>query len=108
MKVRDYLSIPYLLEAQAVERDGQWTRRLRYPELGNIEAVHDDVERALLDLERARITEVMRRLRAGDPPPVPRRPLETTDQGWWARRLGLGALVDGQLDRDAQDLTNDG
>ncbi len=104
MKVREYLSIPYLLEAQAVERDGRWTRRLRYPELERVEAEHDDVEVALLELERARITEVMRRLRAGDPPPVPRRPLETTDQEWWARFLGLGALVEGTLDREAADL----
>lgn len=104
MKVREYLSVPYLLEAQAVERDGRWTRRLRYPELGTVAAEHDDVERALIDLERARITEIMRRLQAGDPPPVPRRPLETTNQGWWARHLGLGALVEGQLDRDGSDL----
>ncbi|MCW1935010.1 hypothetical protein [Pararhodobacter zhoushanensis] len=104
MNVREYLSVPYLLEAQAVERDGQWTRRLRYPELPGVEAEHDDVEQALVELERRRITEVMRRLRAGDPPPVPRSPLETTDQGWWARHLGLGALIDGQLDRDGADL----
>ncbi|WP_158967041.1 hypothetical protein [Chachezhania sediminis] len=104
MKVREYLSIPYLLEAQAVERDGRWTRRLRYPELPPVEATHEDVEIALLDLERARITEIMRRLRAGDPPPVPRRPLDTTDQGWWARHLGLGALVEDQLDREGAEL----
>lgn len=104
MKVRDYLSIPYLLEAQAVEREGGWTRRLRYPELASVEAEHEDVEIALLDLERARITEVMRRLRAGDPPPVPRRPLDTTDQGWWARNLGLGDIIEGQLDREASEL----
>ncbi len=104
MKVREYLSIPYLLEAQAVEREGGWTRRLRYPELASVEAENEDVEIALLDLERARITEVMRRLRAGDPPPVPRRPLDTTDQGWWARHLGLGDIIEGQLDREANEL----
>jgi hypothetical protein len=104
MKVRDYLSVPYLLEAQPVERDGFWTRRLRYPELEGVEAEHEDVEQALLELERRRIAEVMRRLQAGDPPPVPRLPLETTDQGWWARHLGLGALVEGQLDREGSDL----
>lgn len=104
MKVREYLSIPYILEAQPIERDGVWTRRLRYPELGDFEAEHEDVEQALLELERLRITEVMNRLRAGDPPPVPRDPLETTDQGWWARHLGVGALVEGQLDRMGTDL----
>lgn len=106
MKVRDYLSIPYILEAQPIERGGEWTRRLRYPELGDFEAEHEDVEQALLALERMRIEEIMRRLRAGELPPVPRPPLETTDQGWWARFLGVGALVDGQLDRPATDLAN--
>lgn len=104
MKVREYLSIPYILEAQPVERDGVWTRRLRYPELGGVEAEHEDVEQALVELERLRIKEVMRRLKAGDPPPVPRPPLETTDQGWWARFLGIGGLVEGQLDRPGEDL----
>ncbi len=110
MKVREYLSIPYILEAQPVERDGVWTRRLRYPELGRIAAEHEDVEQALLELERQRIAEIMRRLRAGDPPPVPRPPLETTDQGWWARALGVGDLVEGQLDRPGAELasSNDG
>lgn len=106
MKVRDYLAIPYILEAQPIERDGQWTRRLRYPELGNFEAEHEDVEQALLALERKRIQEIMRRLKAGDMPPIPRAPLETTDQGWWARFLGIGDLVQGQLDRPATDLAS--
>lgn len=106
MKVREYLSIPYILEAQPIERDdGTWTRRLRYPELGDFEAVHEDVEQALIDLERQRITEVMRRLEAGDPPPVPRPPLETTDQEWWARYLGVGGLVEGKLDRPGETLS---
>ena len=26
MKVRDYLAIPYILEAQAIEVNGEWTR----------------------------------------------------------------------------------
>ncbi|WP_118138325.1 hypothetical protein [Oceanicella sp. SM1341] len=107
MNVRDYLSIPYILQARPVERDGRWTRRLRYPELGAFAAEHEDVEQALLELERLRIGEVMRRLRAGDPPPVPRPPLATTDQGWWARHLGLGALVEGQLDRPAEELAGE-
>lgn len=106
MKVRDYLAIPYILEAQPIERDGQWTRRLRYPELGNFEAEHEDVEQALLALERKRIQEIMRRLKAGDMPPIPRAPLETTDQGWWARHLGIGDLVQDQLDRSATDLAS--
>ena len=106
MKVRDYLCVPYILEAQAVERDGVWTRRLRYPELGDFAAEHEDVEQALLEIERMRIAEVMRRLRAGNPPPVPRAPLETTDQGWWAHFLGVGELVADQLDRPGSELAS--
>ena len=105
MLVRDYLCIPYILEAQPIERDGGWTRRLRYPELGELEAEHEDVEQALLELERKRIAEIMRRIRCGDLPPVPRPPLETTDQGWWARHLGLGDLVQDVLDRPAEELS---
>ncbi|MBF9033232.1 hypothetical protein HKCCE2091_03190 [Rhodobacterales bacterium HKCCE2091] len=104
MHVRDYLNIPYILEAQPVERDGTWTRRLRYPELGGFAAEHEDVEQALLEVERLRIAEIMRRLRAGDPPPVPRPPLQTTDQAWWARFLGVGDLVEGLIDRPAADI----
>ncbi len=108
MKVRDYLAIPYILEAQPVERDGEWTRRLRYPELGDFEAEHEDVEQALLALERMRIEVVMSRLKAGDMPPVPRPPLDTTDQGWWARYLGVDDLVHGLLDLQAEELSNHG
>jgi hypothetical protein len=106
MKVRDYLSIPYILEAQPVERpDGSWTRRLRYPELGDFTAEHEDVEQALVILERHRFAEIMRLLRAGSPPPMPRLPLETTDPAWLAARLGVGDLVDGLLDRDDTEMT---
>lgn len=104
MKVRDYLAIPYILEAQAVERNGIWTRRLRYPELGEFEAEHEDVEQALLEIERLRIGTILDTLREGRKPPVPRPPLETTDQAWWARYLGLGDIVDSVLDRPAADL----
>lgn len=105
MKVRDYLSIPYILEAEPVEKPGGgWTRRLRYPELGTPCAEAEDVEQALVELERQRIVEIMRRLHAGDPPPVPRAPLHTNDPAWLARVLGLEAMVAEELDREAAEL----
>jgi len=105
MKLRDYLSIPYLLEAETVETpDGGWTRRLRYPELGNFFAEHEDVETALAELERLRITEIMRLLRRGELPPAPRAPLETLDPAWLAARLGLTDLISDKLQHDVAEL----
>lgn len=105
MKLRDYLSIPYILQAQPVEvAEGQWVRRLSYPELGDFIAEGFDVEQVFLQVERLRVTEIVARLRAGDPPPVPRAPLKTADPDWWAGFLGLSALVEGLLDKEVHDL----
>ncbi|HWL56831.1 MAG TPA: hypothetical protein VNQ78_09185 [Paracoccus sp. (in: a-proteobacteria)] len=105
MKLRDYLAIPYILQAQPHEiAEGEWVRRLGYPELGDFVAEGLDVEQIFLEVERARISEIVRRLRAGDPPPVPRDPLRTSDPAWWAEFLGISDLVEGLLDKDAAEL----
>ncbi|GEO87051.1 MULTISPECIES: hypothetical protein [Alphaproteobacteria] len=105
MKLREYLSIPYILEAQPYEgQQGQWVRRLSYPELGDFSAEGQDVEQVFLEVERLRYAEIVRRLKAGDPPPVPRAPLETADPAWWANFLGLSGLVNGLLDKNANEL----
>ena len=55
MDLRELLSIPYLLEAEAVETEpGQWLIRLAYPELPGCAAEGFVVEDAL-ELERRRI-----------------------------------------------------
>lgn len=104
MKVRDYLSVPYLVEAQPIEGNGEWTRRLRYPELAGCEAEGEDVETTFRELERQRIAEIIRRLRAGELPPVPRPPLASANPSWTARSLGVWHLVEGLLECEATDL----
>lgn len=104
MKVRDYLSVSYKVEAQPIENNGEWTRRLRYPELDGCEAEGEDVESTFQELERRRIAEIIRRLRAGELPPVPRPPLATANPGWTARSLGVWHLVEGVLDCEPEDL----
>jgi len=53
LDLRGLLSIPYLLEAEAVETEpGQWLVRLAYPELPGCTAEGRVVEDALSELER--------------------------------------------------------
>jgi len=105
VKVRDYLAIPYVIEAAPVERaDGEWTRRLGYPELSAFHVETQDVESGLRELEVFRVKEIVRLLKAGEKPPVPRPPLMNTDPEWQARALGVWDLVGPILDVDADRL----
>lgn len=92
--MRALLSIPYLLEAEAVEtKSGEWLVRLAYPELPGCTAEGVVVEDALKDLERLRIEMIVGLVKAGKQPPIPRQPLATSDPFWTARDLGLSARV---------------
>ena len=94
MDLRALLSIPYLLEAEAVETEsGQWLVRLAYPELPGCTAEGVVIEDALKDLERRRIEMIVGLVEAGKQPPVPRQPLATSDPLWTARDLGLSGRV---------------
>jgi len=94
LDLRELLSIPYLLEAEAVETDpGRWLIRLAYPELPGCRAEGAVVEEALRDLERRRIETIVGLVEAGATPPVPRQPLASADPLWTARDLGLSARV---------------
>lgn len=105
LTVRDYLNIPYTLLAEPVEMDdGSWLRRLSYPELGDFHAQGMDVEQVLLDVERMRFAEILKRLTDGDPPPVPRKPLTTSSPDWWARFLGVDEDLAGTLDKTAEEF----
>lgn len=105
MKLREYLSIPYILEARPHEiSEGVWVRRLAYPELGPFSAEGQDVEQIFLEIERLRYTEIVCRLRGGDLPPVPRSPLKTADPEGWAAFLGISPLIAGLLDKTPGEL----
>jgi predicted RNase H-like HicB family nuclease len=94
LDLRELLSIPYLLEAEAVESEpGKWLLRLAYPELPGCTAEGFVVEEVLRELERRRVEMIVTLVEAGKEPPVPRQPLATSDPLWTANDLGLSARV---------------
>ncbi len=94
MDLRELLSIPYLLEAEAVETEpGRWTVRLSYPELPGCTAEAAIVEDALKSLEMQRIELIVRLVEEGKEPPIPRKPLAAADPLWTARDLGISGRV---------------
>jgi hypothetical protein len=102
LRLRDYLSVPYLLEAETVEvAPGSWLRRVAYPELPGCAAESVVVEEALQVLERMRIEMIVRMVGEGRLPPVPRPPLQYCDPAWVAKQVGLPdeliALIDGDI-----------
>jgi hypothetical protein len=101
LRLRDYLSVPYVLEAETVEvAPGSWIRRVAYPELPGCTAEHLVVEDALHRLEGLRIEIIIRMVGEGRPPPVPRPPLQHSDPAWVARRAGLSDEIIALVDRD--------
>jgi hypothetical protein len=94
LDLREFLSVPYLLEAEAVETEpGNWLVRLAYPELPDCAAEGFVVEDVLKDLERRRIEMIVSLVEAGKEPPVPRKPLAASDPLWTAHELGLSSRV---------------
>lgn len=103
MDLRELLSVPYLLEAEAVEAEpGRWLLRLAYPELPGCTAEGFVLEDVLKDLERRRIEIIVSLVEAGEAPPVPRKPLAVTDPLWIAKELGLPARVAALLETSSR------
>ena len=102
MNLRELLSIPYLLEAEAVETEpGQWLVRVAYPELPGCRAEGTVVEDALKELERQRIETIVSLVEQGKEPPIPRQPLTTSDPLWTVGELGLSGRVAALLGQTA-------
>lgn len=103
MDLHELLSVPYLLEAEAVETEpGRWLVRLAYPELPGCTAEAAVVEDALKDLERRRIEIIVSLAEAGKEPPIPRKPLAASDPLWTIRDLGLSGRVTALLGSTAK------
>ena len=103
MRLRDHLSVPYLLEAETVEvAPGSWISRVAYPELSGCSAEAVVVEDALHLLERKRIEMIVRMVREGRHPPTPRPPLRDCDPVWVAERAGLSQEITALIIRDGR------
>jgi hypothetical protein len=101
LRLTEYLSVPYLLEAETVEvAPDAWVRRVAYPELPGCSAEAVVVEEALQLLEQRRIEIVVRMVGEGRPPPVPRPPLRDCDPAWIARQAGLSNEIIALIDSD--------
>ena len=99
LRLRDYLSVPYLLEAETVEvAPGSWISRVAYLELPGCSAESPVVEDALHMLERKRIEIIVRMVGEGHPPPLPRPPLGDCDPVWAARQAGLSGEIIALID----------
>jgi predicted RNase H-like HicB family nuclease len=107
LRLREYLSVPYLLEAETVEvAPGSWIRRVSYPELPGCTAQSLVVEDALQTLERMRIEMIIAMIGKGQPPPIPRSPLQNCDPAWVARQAGLSGDIITLIDRDGASATD--
>ena len=102
LNLREYLSVPYLLEGEAVETEpGKWLLRLAYPELEGCTAEGFVLEDTLKALERRRVETIVSLVEQGKSPPVPRKPLSASDPLWTAQDLGLPARVAALLGKPA-------
>jgi predicted RNase H-like HicB family nuclease len=103
LDLRELLSVPYLLEAEAVETEpGRWLVRLAYPELPGCTAEGAVVEDALQELEHRRIEMIVSLVEAGKEPPIPRKPLAASDPLWTVRDLGLSTRIAALLGNGTQ------
>ncbi len=94
MRLRDFLAIPFLVEAETVDAgDGGWLRRACCPELPDCAAEAPTIEEALARLDRRRTEVIVNLLRAGVAPPAPRAPLRGFDAEGFVAHLGMTGLA---------------
>lgn len=105
MKLAEYLSIPFVIEAESVEvASDTWVRKVTFPEMPDCNVEAEQIEDALDQLERRRIEMTIQLLRDGRRPPIPRRPLQPDAMRWSLERLGLREAVEPLLDDEEADF----
>jgi hypothetical protein len=107
MTLRDYLCVPYLVEAALVEdgNDG-WLRAASHPELPDCSARSSSIVKTLDLLDRQRITRIVALLQTGHLPPLPRAALPHADPEGALLRHGLHAALAPLLDLPVDALAN--
>jgi predicted RNase H-like HicB family nuclease len=82
MNLDDLLSVPYVLDARAVQgSDGNWVCELEYEEIPNCVSRARSPLEALDELEQKRVDYLTERFENGLPTPIPRLPLSTPPYG---------------------------
>jgi hypothetical protein len=105
LSLREFLSVPYLVEAEAIEiGPGDWLRRAAHPELPDCWAEAPRIVDTLHQLERRRIEVIVELLRRGTAPPVPRPPLEDADPEGVLVRHGLRGELAPLLDLPGSEI----
>jgi predicted RNase H-like HicB family nuclease len=103
LPLREYLSVPYVLEVQSFPgADGSWRRCASFPELGAVSAEGESPVEVIEAAERARIRCIVERLARGEPVAVPRPPLSGVDVESLLASAGLedwAGVVDEQPER---------
>ncbi len=110
MKIKDYLSIPYIIGMEAYEgEDGDWIRRAEYPEIVDCYIETDDPLVSpiyLLDeLEKLKINKIITMLKEGEQVPQPRMPLTSHDPSDTLIYYGLSEYLT-LLEKDEIDIRN--
>jgi hypothetical protein len=87
MELEEYLSVPYLLVMEPVEKpDGDWVRHAEYPELPGVEAEAFSPIDALNQVEERKLNFIQSHLARGESIPVPRPPLHGHHAGFADQR----------------------
>jgi hypothetical protein len=78
MELEEYLAIPHVLVVESFARpDGEWLRRVSYPQLPDCALEAVDVLDLLEEIERLRARRIQELLDRGEPVPAPYPPLAT-------------------------------
>jgi hypothetical protein len=104
MILREYLSLPYTLVVDAVKHsEASWIRKATYLELPDCVVETLLPLKAIEELEKLKVRIIIGKLFNGESVPVPGEPLNSSDQEFELKRLGLSEWI-GFLDYDEKDM----